>query len=254
MMLENLMKELNEKGYRAESRNVIKNGVDLIAIVITDDNSNVSPTIYYDDTLTVEKVINIYEKHKVSNFNLSDILTDEYILNNCYIALQKESNEELIKRKSILSGIEEYIYIRLTINNENGTIKLTKDIIAHTTIPFTKLWKTAVKNTSDKTILDSVEKVLFGIETEKPLFYILSNTDRHKGSGSIVNTDLLKDFANKHNATKLLILPSSIHELLVVPYNDNMNVDDFSKMVKEVNASQVAETERLTDNAYIIEV
>ena len=162
--------------------------------------------------------------------------------------------KNLIKRKSILSGIEEYIYIKLTINNENGTIKLNKDIIARTSIPFTKLWKTAVKNTSDKTILESMEKILFGIESKKPLFYILSNTDSYKGSGSIVNTDLLKNFADKHNTTKLLILPSSIHELLVVPYNDSMNIDDFNKMVKEVNASQVPETERLTDNAYVIEV
>ena len=46
------------------------------------------------------------------------------------------------------------------------------------------------------------------------------------------------------------ILPSSIHELLVVPKQDGMELSDLEAMVKEVNATQVAPEEKLSDHVY----
>ena len=50
----------------------------------------------------------------------------------------------------------------------------------------------------------------------------------------------------------LFILPSSVHELLLVPDtgNTNMSVSDLTNMVKEVNATQLAPDEILSDNVY----
>ena len=46
------------------------------------------------------------------------------------------------------------------------------------------------------------------------------------------------------------ILPSSIHEVLIVPDNGNMSLSDLEAMVKEVNATQVAPEDKLTDSVY----
>ena len=46
------------------------------------------------------------------------------------------------------------------------------------------------------------------------------------------------------------ILPSSIHEILIVPDNGKMGLSDLENMVKEVNATQVAPADKLTDNVY----
>ena len=43
------------------------------------------------------------------------------------------------------------------------------------------------------------------------------------------------------------ILPSSIHEILIVPDNGKMELE---AMVKEVNATQVAPADKLTDSVY----
>ena len=50
------------------------------------------------------------------------------------------------------------------------------------------------------------------------------------------------------------MLPSSIHEMLILPYNESINMDDLSFMVADVNATQVEPEERLTDRAYLIEL
>ena len=51
-----------------------------------------------------------------------------------------------------------------------------------------------------------------------------------------------------------MVLPSSISEMLIIPFDGSMKLEDMSAMVKEVNDTQVAPEERLTDMAYILKV
>ena len=46
------------------------------------------------------------------------------------------------------------------------------------------------------------------------------------------------------------ILPSSVHELLVIPRDAGMEISELEKMVCEVNATQVSVEERLSDHVY----
>jgi len=45
-------------------------------------------------------------------------------------------------------------------------------------------------------------------------------------------------------------LPSSIHELLIIPDNGNFDLKSLENMVKEVNATTVDPADQLTDNVY----
>ena len=44
------------------------------------------------------------------------------------------------------------------------------------------------------------------------------------------------------------VLPSSVHEVLIVPDNGTMELRDLSAMVYEVNRTEVAPQDRLSDN------
>lgn len=46
------------------------------------------------------------------------------------------------------------------------------------------------------------------------------------------------------------VLPSSIHEILLVKENPDMLPNNFQQLVGMVNYEKLDETERLTDNAY----
>ena len=72
--------------------------------------------------------------------------------------------------------------------------------------------------------------------------------------GAILDRRALKTFAKEHGVDELVVLPSSVHEMLILTYQGDMNLDDLSDIVKEVNAVQVKPEERLTDRVYLIKL
>ncbi len=50
----------------------------------------------------------------------------------------------------------------------------------------------------------------------------------------------------------LVILPSSIHEVILIPVDsaDSATLEKYTQMVREVNESQLADDEILSDHAY----
>lgn len=94
--------------------------------------------------------------------------------------------------------------------------------------------------------LDEIDE-LFTPE-EIPMF-VITNDLKLNGAASIYYSDVLEKIAEKLR-DDLYILPSSIHEVIAIPlkYGD---LESLSTMVKEVNSTQVAEEEQLSDNVYL---
>ena len=51
---------------------------------------------------------------------------------------------------------------------------------------------------------------------------------------------------------EFVLLPSSIHECILVPHTRESDLEMFENMVKEVNATTVDPLERLVDRAYLL--
>ena len=64
----------------------------------------------------------------------------------------------------------------------------------------------------------------------------------------------MQSIARKLNSD-VLILPSSVHETIVLPSSGNLELDySFIEMVKEVNMTTLASEEILSDNVYYYNV
>ena len=59
------------------------------------------------------------------------------------------------------------------------------------------------------------------------------------------------DWKIKNNS--FYILPSSVHELILVPYSREFCVEYFAGMVREINETQVEATEVLSDSIYFFD-
>lgn len=59
----------------------------------------------------------------------------------------------------------------------------------------------------------------------------------------------MEDIAEKVGGD-FFVLPSSIHELLIVPKQEGMELSELEAMVQEVNATQVSREEKLSDHVY----
>ena len=272
MTREMIINELENRGYRAEAQNTIKNGVELEGIRIL-TNSNVAPVIYTEDIIeraerenkslddVVSAIIGIYESHKSFEFDVEALFNRDFVLSHLYIGLQKDSCESIVKRACELEGIESYLYIRGEADKSDSySIKLSEQILERAKISEVDAWEVAEQNTNAETSLESMAKVMsdiMGMDFTEELegmtpIYVISNKSKVKGASAVLNKEVLAEFGKRYNTNKIVVLPSSVHEMLLVPYTEETDLETFTNMVAEVNSAEVDPTERLTDRAYII--
>lgn len=82
-----------------------------------------------------------------------------------------------------------------------------------------------------------------------PCMLILSNEDCINGATAIFYPDILATIT-KELGTDVYVLPSSIHEVILVPKNGEIQENQLTNMVREVNATQVDDQEVLTNHTY----
>ena len=91
---------------------------------------------------------------------------------------------------------------------------------------------------------------LFGITKEEvPKVYVISNERRIQGASVAFYTDVLKQLSNK-TGSDLILLPSSIHEWLVIPKEQALSIQDLQSMVRDANRHVIRECEFLSDSVY----
>lgn len=79
--------------------------------------------------------------------------------------------------------------------------------------------------------------------------YVLSNESKINGAASLFYPGVQEQIAEQLHGD-YFVLPSSIHELLIVPDNGNYSFQELRTMVNEVNETQVAPDEVLTGEVY----
>ena len=92
---------------------------------------------------------------------------------------------------------------------------------------------------------------IFGYPEDMMDMYVLSNTSRNLGAGSsFICTLKLKELAKKWHVKDIIIIPSSVHELLAIRA-DVADADYINQMIREINADIVSDEEQLSDHFYI---
>lgn len=79
--------------------------------------------------------------------------------------------------------------------------------------------------------------------------YVLGNGTGLYGAGGILPGLGMEDFANELE-TDLIVLPSSVHEVILVPAKEGMDLDGMAMVVKSINQTQVLIHDRLSDSLY----
>lgn len=79
--------------------------------------------------------------------------------------------------------------------------------------------------------------------------YVLTNVQRVNGASYMLCREVLASFAKEHDCN-FYILPSSIHEVLLLPEHLVPDVGYLKETVRDVNACAVSATEYLSDHVY----
>ena len=84
---------------------------------------------------------------------------------------------------------------------------------------------------------------------ERETMYVLSNKEKLHGAAALLNERIMDEITGTIGQ-EYYILPSSIHEVLIVPKTEGMDLKSLEEMVHDVNTTQVSPHERLSDHVY----
>lgn len=82
--------------------------------------------------------------------------------------------------------------------------------------------------------------------------WVLSNESRQRGAIGVLNKDVMDMAAKEIGSEQLYVLPSSIHEVILIPKDmEGMGLEVLENMVQEINATEVAPGDRLSDHVFV---
>lgn len=279
----------NEIGYRYKDSTVKiskvtkNNGIVLNGLMIMKD-VNISPTIYLEYFYSqykagkginevIDEIVECYEKNKIqSDVDMSFFFEYEKVKERITFKLVNyEKNRELLKHIPHFRYLDLAIIFHYVLENseqkpfsEIGTILIYNTYMEKWRITKNQLYDIALENTPKifKHQIISMESVMREVSEmleessqdaiiEESLFpmYVMTNYRRMYGANCILYPDLLKGFAERvrHN---LYIIPSSIHEVILIPDFEGISREEIMEMIKSVNDSQLSADEILSYNVY----
>lgn len=150
-----------------------------------------------------------------------------------------------------------------------GSVKVSHELAERWGMDADALFVQAEKNAVEKEppCLQRLEETMlslaFGSDAAENLFeqelpmpeevpsqlYVLSNVSKNKGAAVLSYPGVLEK-TDKLIPQGFYILPSSIHEVLIVPKSPEMSPKELGEMVRAINRAEVAKEDRLSDRVY----
>mgnify|MGYP001494889961 FL=1 len=259
---------------------VIKNnGWEMDGLVIMEKGKDIAPTIYLDSFYELytngENIKNIirqieviYEQNKnnvtfdVNILKHFDTIKDKIV----YKVVNYRSNEKLLEQVPHKRILDLAVVFYCLLDNEYGrsaTALIYNNNLKNWDVTIDDVYKAALKNTPDllhskiSSMAALFEKCGVNVDGEEvdlkdyvpSDMYVLTNESKLNGAACILYENVLYDFAQKLGAD-LYILPSSVHEVILLPKLSVFEKDELVNMVKEVNTEGVAADEVLSDHVY----
>lgn len=262
MTREFIINALAKRGIAAEATEVVKNGVTMEGIIV--GSGQMRPTIYSEwysgkRESELDSIIDNIVKtlNDVPEYNTDNFRNWGWVKPRLRLCLQKKTDEPIVKKEFF--DMEQYV--RVLVDEEKyASFKVGPQMLKNFGVSEDELFNVAKENTRPLVKIESMASILmsmFGLSSEealafesgKPLMIIVSNESKVNGASAICFTDVLKEIADKYEAD-LAILPSSIHEAILVPIDEATNFRTLNAMVEQVNLTELRPEEVLSDHAY----
>ncbi len=203
----------------------------------------------------------------IPDFDLPE-MTREGIRNKVFVKLvNSKSNTEHLKdlvRLPVEGGFTLTAYINMDNLSGNAMIQITRDMAEQMGYDERELMQDAMRNTmsAHPAKLVEMQKVMMDMaglrklepednllsESPAPVcdltMLILSNTDLYFGSAALFYPEIRQQIADVTGGS-FYILPSSVHELIILPDNGCQDEQALAQMVRSVNSAEVQPEEQL---------
>ncbi|MDF2485276.1 MAG: hypothetical protein K0R46_1444 [Herbinix sp.] len=277
-------------GYTARIYKVTKNNsLELDSLVLLKEGKNFAPNIYlhpyykaYQQGVgmneLVNRLCNIYlscttpvvdEKFKYSFEEMKSRIV--------YRLVSYERNQKLLQNIPHIRYLDLAITYHCLVREDDegiGTIRITKEHMKQWKVQLKELHELATDNTNrlfpvsirsmeevirsmlteelhgqEEDISEDLYRFIDGAANSKNKMYILTNLKGINGASCLLYSNVLNEFSERFQSD-FYLFPSSIHELILVPTIDQKSSKEYTDMVREINQTQVAPEEVLSDKIY----
>lgn len=97
---------------------------------------------------------------------------------------------------------------------------------------------------------DVPEEFLAEMLPAEEMMYVVSNQQKMNGATALLDKSTMEAVREKIGEESFFVIPSSVHEVLVVPASKVSDPADLKEMCESVNATEVAIQDKLGDNIY----
>lgn len=268
-------------GFKVLLKDITKNNDTMLkGLIIMEQDANLYPTIYMESPYEryrqgepleeiEDSILQCYEENRTEDFDLSFFMNWESVKDRImYKLVNYDRNRQLLKEvphRKMLDLAVAYEYFLDTDDDRSASILIRNDHMEAWGVTSDELYAVALKNTPELMgyRLCSIEEIvreIYGIrvdslpDSEKPEkntmpMYVLTNEHKFHGAGCILYSNLLKKIADEWDCN-IRVIPSSIHETILIPMSAAGNCEVTSQMVREVNQTQVSPEEILSDHVY----
>lgn len=180
----------------------------------------------------------------------------------CFDVVGSDRNADMLEKVPHTDKENISMVYRLQLDStENGaaTVLITNAMMEQFGVTKEQLHADAMENAqeirpADFRTMAAVMAEMMGMPEEMmadmaPPMYVATNQDKVQGAAVMFYPDFMEQAA-KELGGDIFILPSSVHEVLILPDDGNMNAQELKEMVTSINASEVAPEDRLTDSVY----
>ena len=258
------------------------NGVFLDALIIHEPGINVSPTIYLEDYYALFKegttldeichiicdvFLEVRLNHPIDPRFFTDFERARKHL--VYQLVNYDKNMERLQDLPHIRYLDLVIIFCCMLQLENGqtaTILIRNEHLQLWQTDLETVKKQAFGNTPRllpayiQPITEAIRDLMEGNEALErllplldqeslPPLYVLTNETQLCGAACILYPSLLAEFSDSVGMD-LYILPSSIHEVLLLPTSSRCADEELCALVRSVNSDQLPLTQQLSDSVY----
>lgn len=281
--LQKKLESLLDNSYSVIVRSFQKNNIGkVMALNITKEENAITPNFYLQDLFKcyqqgdrsimemAKSMVECYRKTVEENRGCGiaeGMMQEDWVRKRLIFRLLNYSeNEEVLQETAHIRFLDLALVYYVLVKEEEegmGTIRASRELFQTFGWDEKAICEEVLENTVRmlpvhvETILDVLHNRAgelspeVGAVWEEPggVPLVLTNKQGINGAAAIIYPEVLREIAEKRNSN-LILLPSSIHEFLVISDEEGLDREEMVRMVKEVNRTCVLPEERLSENVY----
>ena len=187
----------------------------------------------------------------------------------CFSLVNRETNQEVLSEHphiDVLDLAMLFYYKRAEGFKKGATIDIVERDLKSWGITLEELYKVAYENTVKllPSVFQTIERVIDDIAKEERLpspckgepkerMYVLTNVEKYLGAGTILYPGVLRQ-VYEHLGVGFFVLPSSTHEVIIMPDVGSVNALNLQSLVADMNKHYLEADEVLSNSVYRYDV